>query len=71
MKREYYEAYEDRYKDVYQNNILWETSISSKDIIDTIITSNNLNIIKIRISENIPSFDKCICALVDKEENYE
>lgn len=45
MKKEYYEAYEDRYKDAYDNNMLWETKDFSKDVIKVIndynITKNN------------------------------
>ena len=36
MKKEYYEAYEDRYQDVYKKNILWETQEPSKDIVNII-----------------------------------
>ena len=45
MKKEYYEAYEDRYKDVYNNNMLWEIKDFSKDVVKVIedynITKNN------------------------------
>lgn len=30
MKKEYYKAYEDRYKDAYDNNMLWEQKILVK-----------------------------------------
>lgn len=36
MKKEYYEAYEDRYKDVYNNNMLWEIKDFSKDVVKVI-----------------------------------
>ena len=45
MKKEYYEAYEDRYKDAYDNNMLWEIKDFSKDVVKVIddynITKNN------------------------------
>ena len=45
MKKEYYEAYEDRYKEAYDNNMLWEIKDFSKDVVKVIddynITKNN------------------------------
>lgn len=32
MKKEYYEAYEDRYKDAYDNKILYHSGVSFKDL---------------------------------------
>ena len=32
MKKEYYEAYEDRYKDAYDNKILYHSGASFKDL---------------------------------------
>ena len=32
MKKEYYEAYEDRYKDAYDNKILYHSDRSFKDL---------------------------------------
>ena len=47
MKKEYYEAYEDRYKDAYDNNMLWEIKDFSKDVVKVIddynITKNEDN----------------------------
>ena len=36
MNREYYEAYEERYKDTYKNNMLWEIRNITKDVINII-----------------------------------
>ena len=45
MKKEYYEAYEDRYKEAYDNNMLWEIKDFSKDVVKVIedynIAKNN------------------------------
>ena len=40
MKKEYYEAYEDRYKDAYDNNMLWEIKDFSKDVVKVIENYN-------------------------------
>lgn len=36
MNKEYYKAYEERYKDTYKNNMLWETRKITKDVMTTI-----------------------------------
>lgn len=43
MKKEYYEAYEDRYKDAYDNNMLWEIKdLGKKCFAITKILDNNI-----------------------------
>lgn len=61
MKKEYYEAYEDRYKDAYDNNMLWEIRDFSKDVVKVI---EDHNIFGIDYSK--PNFDKCMCAVISK-----
>lgn len=36
MKKDYYKAYEKRYKQTYENNTLWEISERTQEVIDTI-----------------------------------
>lgn len=36
MNKKYYEAYEDRYIDVYKNNILWTTEKETKEVFEVI-----------------------------------
>ena len=43
MNNDYYKAYEERYKETYKNNILWETNKPTNLILDT-IKKYNINI---------------------------
>lgn len=36
MNKKYYEAYEERYKDVYKNNVLWSSPEETKEVLNTI-----------------------------------
>lgn len=36
LNKKYYEAYEERYKDVYKNNILWSSLKETKEVLNTI-----------------------------------
>lgn len=36
MNKKYYKAYEERYKDIYKNNILWSSQKETKEVLNTI-----------------------------------
>ena len=40
MEKEYYKAYEKRYKQLHENNLSWETDVKTNIIEDTIIKYN-------------------------------
>ena len=51
MKKEYYEAYEDRYKEAYDNNMLWEIKDFSKDVVKVIEDYKNNSILEVGCGE--------------------
>lgn len=54
MKNDYYKAYDKRYRQIYENNSLWEISERTKEVIDTLkkykITKNS-NILELGCGE--------------------